>query len=78
MGARIAAPFGRGGLAMTTRIARIVRMGKLGGYAALLGGALLEIDGHMLWPSVEAVIADVQRHGVETSRAMIDTRSVTG
>jgi len=63
---------------MTTRIARIVRMGKLGGYAALLGGALLEIDGHMLWPSLDAVMADVQRLGIETAGAVIDTRSVTG
>ncbi len=63
---------------MTTRIARIVRMGKLGGYAALLGGALLEIDGHMLWPSLEAVLAEVHRLGIETASAVIDTRSVTG
>lgn len=63
---------------MTSRIARIVRMGKLGGYAALLGGALLEIDGHMMWPSLEAVVADVQRLGVQTAGGVIDTRSVTG
>lgn len=63
---------------MTTRITRIVRMGKLGGYAALRGGALLEIDGHMLWPSLDAVMADVQRLGIETAGAVIDTRSVTG
>ncbi len=63
---------------MTTQIARIVRMGKLGGYAALLGGALLEIDGHMLWPSLEAALAEVHRLGIETASAVIDTRSVTG
>ncbi|MFD1627891.1 hypothetical protein [Azospirillum griseum] len=63
---------------MTTRMARVVRMGKLGGYAVLLGGAMLEIDGRMLWPSMDAVMEMVGRHGMTVASWVIDTGTVTG
>ncbi len=63
---------------MTTRMARIVRMGKLGGYAVLLGGAMQEIDGRMLWPSMEAVRERLARHSMTVASWVIDTGTVTG
>ncbi len=61
---------------MASPIARIVCMGKLGGYSALLDGRLLEVDGRALWPSSAALIMDLRRVGVECSSHVIDTRSV--
>ena len=60
---------------MVSRMARIVHMGKLGGYAALLDGALLELDGRLLWPSAGALSEAVRRTGVEPSDLIVDTRS---
>lgn len=62
---------------MAARVARIIRMGKLGGYAALLNGVFLEVEGRMLWPSASALIMDARRIGVETSTHVIDTHSVS-
>ncbi|PWC33004.1 hypothetical protein TSO352_20815 [Azospirillum sp. TSO35-2] len=56
---------------------RIVHMGKLGGYAALLGGALLELDGRILWPSVKTLTDAAQRAGIGVCDQILDTRSVT-
>ncbi|MGF7173290.1 hypothetical protein [Azospirillum doebereinerae] len=61
---------------MAARVARIVCMGKLGGYSALLGGRMLEVDGRMLWPSAAALIMDAHRIGVEVSTHVIDTRTI--
>lgn len=63
---------------MAARVARIICMGKLGGYTARLDGALLEVDGRALWPSAPALIMDLRRLGVEASTHIIDTRSVIG
>lgn len=63
---------------MAKRIARIICMGRLGGYTALLGGALLEVDRRMLWSSAEALMADARRIGVEISNLTIDTRTFIG
>lgn len=58
---------------MVSRMARIVHMGKLGGYAALLDGKLLEL-GRFLWPSVSAVGEAVRRAGIVPSDMIVDTR----
>ncbi|SMH58515.1 hypothetical protein [Azospirillum agricola] len=63
---------------MAVRIARIIHMGKVGGYAARIDGALLEVDGRMLWPSSAALIMDARRIGVEVSTHVIDTSSIIG
>ena len=63
---------------MVSRMARIVHMGKLGGYAALLGGALVELEGRLLWPSAEALGDAMRRAGVQPSTLVIDTRSPAG
>lgn len=60
---------------MVSRMARIVHMGKLGGYAALLDGKLLELDGRLLWPSVSAVGEAVRRAGIVASDMILDTGS---
>lgn len=63
---------------MVSRMARIVHMGKLGGYAALLDGALLEPDGRILWPSVSALTEALRRAGITPSDMILDTRSPAG
>lgn len=63
---------------MVSRMARIVHMGKLGGYAALLGGALLELDGRLLWPSAGALTEAIRRAGIQPSDLILDTRSPSG
>lgn len=60
---------------MVTRMARIVHMGKLGGYAALLGGAMLELEGRLLWPSERTLGEALRRAGVQSSDLILDTRS---
>ncbi|WP_082109208.1 hypothetical protein [Azospirillum thiophilum] len=60
---------------MTSRMARIVHMGKFGGYVALLDGTLLELDGRMLWPSVEALTLAARRAGIVPSDIIADTQS---
>lgn len=60
---------------MASRMARIVRMGKLGGYAALLDGKLLELESRFLWPSAAAVSDAVRRAGITPSDMILDTRS---
>ncbi|WP_244434202.1 hypothetical protein [Azospirillum sp. B506] len=56
-------------------MARIVHMGKLGGYAALLGGELLDLEGCILWPSASALSEAVRRAGHMPSDLILDTRS---
>lgn len=63
---------------MVSRMARIVHMGKLGGYAALLDGALLELDGRLLWPSAGALSEAIRRAGIQLSDLILDTRSPAG
>ncbi|MBF5094390.1 hypothetical protein F1643_07730 [Azospirillum sp. INR13] len=63
---------------MVSRMARIVHMGKLGGYAALLEGALLELDGRLLWPSAGALSEAMRRAGIQPSDLILDTRSPAG
>ncbi|PWC86327.1 hypothetical protein TSH100_13375 [Azospirillum sp. TSH100] len=53
-------------------------MGKLGGYAALLDGKLLELEGRFLWPSASAVGEAARRAGIVPSDMIIDTRSPGG
>lgn len=60
---------------MASRMARIVQLGKLGGYAALLDGKLLELEGRFLWPSAAAVSDAVRRVGITPSDMILDTRS---
>lgn len=62
---------------MVSRMARIVHMGKLGGYAALLEGTLLELDGRLLWPSTGALSEAMRRAGIQPSDLILDTRSPT-
>ena len=50
-------------------------MGKLGGFAALLDGRLLELEGRFLWPSVSAIGEAVRRAGMVSSDMILDTRS---
>ncbi|WP_434622509.1 hypothetical protein [Azospirillum sp. B2RO_4] len=59
-------------------MARIVHMGKLGGYAALLDGALLELDSRILWPSVPALTEALRQAGITPSDLILDTRSPAG
>ena len=61
---------------MAERIARIVCMGTVGGFSALLDGAMLDVDGVMLWPTAAALMTDARRLGIATSSLVIDTRSV--
>ncbi|XEY20835.1 hypothetical protein ABMY26_30925 [Azospirillum sp. HJ39] len=56
-------------------MARIVHMGKFGGYVALLDGTLLELDGRMLWPSVEVLTVAARRAGIMPSDIIADTQS---
>lgn len=63
---------------MVSRMARIVHMGKLGGYAALLDGTLLELDSRFLWPSVSALTEALRRAGITPSDMILDTRSPAG
>ena len=63
---------------MVSRMARIVHMGKLGGYAALLDGTLLELDSRILWPSVSALTEALRRAGITPSDMILDTRSPAG
>lgn len=63
---------------MASRMARIVHMGKLGGYAALLDGALLQLDGCLLWPSASALTEALRQAGITPSDLILDTRSPTG
>lgn len=63
---------------MDSRMARIVHMGKLGGYAALLDGTLLELDSRILWPSVPALTEALRRAGIMPSDLILDTRSPAG
>ncbi|MBP2299206.1 hypothetical protein [Azospirillum picis] len=58
---------------MTSRMARIVHMGKLGGYAALLDGALIEIAGRMVWASADALADAARCGGIALSDLVIDT-----
>lgn len=60
---------------MASRMARIVHMGKFGGYVALLDGTLLELDGRMLWPSAEALTVAARRAGIMPSDIIADTQS---
>ncbi|SMF32984.1 hypothetical protein SAMN02982917_1623 [Azospirillum oryzae] len=60
---------------MVSRMARIVHMGKLGGYAALLDGTLLELDSRILWPSVPALTEALRQAGITPSDLILDTRS---
>lgn len=62
---------------MVSYMARIVHMGKLGGYAALLGGAMLELEGRLLWPSERTLGEALRRAGVQSSDLILDTRSTT-
>lgn len=63
---------------MVSRMARIVHMGKLGGYAALLDGTLLELDSRILWPSVSALTEALRQAGITPSDMILDTRSPAG
>lgn len=63
---------------MVSRMARIVHMGKLGGYAALLEGALLELDGRLLWQSTGALSEAMRCAGIQPSDLIFDTRSPAG
>ena len=60
---------------MVSRMARIVHMGKLGGYSALLNGAMLELEGRLLWPSGRALKDAMHRAGIQPSEMIIDTCS---
>lgn len=60
---------------MVSRMARIVHMGKLGGYSGLLNGAMLELEGRLLWPSEESLKEAMRRAGIQPSELIIDTRS---
>lgn len=62
---------------MASRMARIVHMGKLGGFAALLDGRMLELEGCFLWPSAPALSDAAQRAGIALSDLILDTRSTT-
>ncbi|WP_148219459.1 hypothetical protein [Azospirillum sp. B510] len=59
-------------------MARVVHMGKLGGHAALLGGALLELEGRILWSSASGLTEALVRAGIASSSLIIDTRSPAG
>lgn len=50
-------------------------MGKLGGYSALLNGAMLELEGRLLWPSGESLKEAMLRAGIQPSELVIDTCS---
>ncbi|WP_452031031.1 hypothetical protein [Azospirillum palustre] len=63
---------------MASRMARIVHMGKLGGFAALLDGRMLELEGCFLWPSAAALSGAARRAGIALSDLILDTRSTTG
>lgn len=63
---------------MDSRMARIVHMGKLGGFAALLDGRMLELEGYFLWPSATALSGAARRAGIALSDLILDTRSTTG
>ncbi|WP_376960822.1 hypothetical protein ABNQ39_22775 [Azospirillum sp. A26] len=63
---------------MASRMARIVHMGKLGGFAALLDGRMLELEGCFLWPSATALSDAARRAGIALSDLILDTRSTTG
>lgn len=63
---------------MASRMARIVHMGKLGGFAALLDGRMLELEGYFLWPSATALSDAARRAGIAMSDMILDTRSTTG
>lgn len=63
---------------MVSRMARIVHMGKLGGYAALLDGTLLELDSRILWPTVSALTEALRQAGITPSDMILDTRSPAG
>ncbi|WP_395454470.1 hypothetical protein ACHMW5_12585 [Azospirillum melinis] len=63
---------------MASRMARIVHMGKLGGFAALLDGRMLELEGCFLWPSATALSGAARRAGIALSDLILDTRSTTG
>nr|WP_222530455.1 hypothetical protein [Azospirillum sp. 412522] len=62
---------------MASRMARIVHMGKLGGFAALLDGRMLELEGRILWPSATALNEALRRAGIASSDLILDTRSTT-
>jgi len=62
---------------MASRMARIVHMGKLGGFAALLDGRMLELESCFLWPSASALSGAAQRAGIALSDLILDTRSTT-
>lgn len=53
-------------------------MGKLGGYVALLDGALLELESRILWPSASALMEALRRVGITPCDMILDTRSPAG
>ncbi|AWB07483.1 hypothetical protein A6A40_20875 (plasmid) [Azospirillum humicireducens] len=60
---------------MASRMARIVHMGKLDGYSALLNGTMLELEGRLLWPAEEPLKEAMRRAGLQPSELIIDTCS---
>lgn len=61
---------------MAGKMAQIIRLGGVDGFAAVVNGSLLELGTRCLWPTAEALRRDAEREGVATSPYIIDTRPV--
>lgn len=63
---------------MSSHMARIVRLGSVGGFAALFRGDLLEVRERTHWWSSEQLLADAVSLGIEVSPYIMDTTHVVG
>ncbi|WP_211109108.1 hypothetical protein [Azospirillum tabaci] len=55
------------------RLARLIYMASVGGYMAVRGDTLVQLDGRMLWPTADALIRDAAAAGVPVSSHVINT-----
>lgn len=55
------------------RLARLIYMASVGGYMAVRGDTLVQLDGRMVWPTADALIRDAAAAGVPVSSHVINT-----